>query len=243
MNQKPTILVADDSRAFLMYISVLLNRMYYVVIPVESGKETIELSEKIRPHVIMLDIDMPKMDGMMVLKHLKNDLFTRDIPVIMMDAQGKENIRAECFRLGCTGYIKKPVELLALHEALTACFALRGGNKRKHLRTVYTKKVMLTYRETMSEHQTQNLSVGGAYIVKKEPLPPGMDLTVELPLRNDRLVRLDGTVLYTKSSSGQVLEIAPGMAVGFKNISERDRAILNEYITYSLTRDLPGIKF
>jgi len=240
MNRKPAILVGNDNRTFRMYVSLLLNRMSYDVISAESGQEALRLSRRIDPDVILLDQGMPGIGGEPVLGLLKNDPFTLHIPVIMMLGGGGMGSPEEFRKLGCSGFIHKPIQLVELHEVLTQCFALKGGNKRKHLRTQYTAKVAVRQNGTAREHNAKSLSVGGVYIYGEEPLPVGTQVVVDLPLGQRDRATLNGSVLYTRGVYSKDFEPSPGMAIAFSNVSSQETSRLRDFITYSLTRDLPA---
>ena len=71
-----------------------------------------------RPYLLLLDINMPKMDGMEVLRRLKGDPGTRNIPVIMLTTTDDPQEVAACYRLGCNFYIAKPMGFEAFSETL-----------------------------------------------------------------------------------------------------------------------------
>lgn len=240
LSRKPAILVGNDNRTFRMYVSVLLNRMSYDVISAESGQDTLRLSRRIDPDVILLDQSMPGTGGQPLLSLLKNDPFTLHIPVIMMMGGGAEGSTEELRSLGCSGFIHKPIDLVEVHEVLTQCFALKGGNKRRHLRTEYTEKVEVRTDGASREHTAKSLSVGGVYLYGEEPLPVGTKVVVDLPLRHRDCTTLKGSVLYNRGVYAKDIEPSAGMAIGFSNVSVREASRLRDFITYSLTRDLPA---
>ena len=71
-----------------------------------------------RPYLLLLDINMPKLDGIEVLRRLKADPATRAIPIIMLTTTDDPREVAECYRLGCNFYIAKPMGFEAFSETL-----------------------------------------------------------------------------------------------------------------------------
>lgn len=117
-----TILVIDDGREnrdFVIEYILLPNG--YTALAAADGKEGVELALERRPDLILLDLQMPRMNGIDVLKFLNARQV--DIPVILMTFHGSEEIAVEVYRLGVRDYVKKPytVEemLAAIERSLT----------------------------------------------------------------------------------------------------------------------------
>jgi putative two-component system response regulator len=109
MEEKPRILVADDQPDNLLIIEDLLSDRYEVH-TVEDGQQVLDfIAGRTLPDLILLDVVMPRVDGHAVIRHLKADPRTRDIPVIFLT--GKDSMADEQigFNLGAVDYIAKPV--------------------------------------------------------------------------------------------------------------------------------------
>jgi CheY-like chemotaxis protein len=235
------LLLVDDNETFLMYISILLHRMgFKKVIPADNGVDALKLLRIVTPDAVLLDISMPQMDGVTVLRHIKGDTLTSNIPVIMLTIASDRKSYEECQRLGCSGYLTKPVKLIELNQTLYSCISANSDCKsRQFLRTPFNKKVAVTHNEMTEELFAVNLSQRGIYIRKKNPFPAGTEVIVSLPLRDEKsTLNLKGTVIYTKDISGDVFKIPPGMAVEFKQLTSNDSSMLMTYITELLTKDI-----
>ena len=81
MEARPIAIVVDDSKPFLMYLSILLNRMNLEVLPVNNTAEGIEISRVTRPSLITMDMMMPDMDGLEALHVIRGDSELADLPV------------------------------------------------------------------------------------------------------------------------------------------------------------------
>lgn len=236
--RKKTVLVADDSETFVMYFSLLLKRLGFDVIPAENGLEAIKLIKVTEPNLVMLDIKMPVMDGLTALRMIKGDKRTAEVPVIMVTTDFKEETIKECKQLGCSGYITKPVNIAKIHEVLQECLYSPMGFKRRHVRTSYTKKVSLIYKEKTFELYASTLSEGGIYITKKDPFPVGSEVKVILYLGEGKELHINATVIYVKGVYGDLFKTPPGMALEFKTLSDRDSLVLRNYVKKMLTDDI-----
>jgi DNA-binding response OmpR family regulator len=102
------ILIIDDSPMQLKLAGMYLAKEDFVVLNAESGKEGIEKAEQEKPDLIILDIEMPEMDGLETLKMLKSYPTTSHIDVLMCSSVKKEEVINEAIKLGAKGYLNKP---------------------------------------------------------------------------------------------------------------------------------------
>lgn len=108
MSDKNLILAVDDEPDILNLLKFNLKKANYTVITATDGEEALLLAAQKTPDLILLDVMLPNMDGMGVLKALKKDSSTENIPVIMLTAKGEELDRVLGFELGADDYITKP---------------------------------------------------------------------------------------------------------------------------------------
>ena len=233
------ILIVDDSETFLMYVAILLRRMGYdKIIPASNGLEALKLLRILMPDIVILDITMPQMDGVTVLRHIKGDEHTSKIPVIMASFKSDRKSHEECERLGCSGYITKPVRITELNDALNQYITYEGGKKRKFLRTTFEKKVAITYNGIMNEHRAVSLSEGGIFIRTRDPFQVGKEIELSIPLSDERTIHVKGIVIYVKGISGDIFKIPPGVAIKFKDLTSDNAAQLHSCIKELLTGDI-----
>ena len=107
---KINILIVDDSISNIVYVEALLESIYanYNVVKAHSGKEALQTVAKEKIDLIILDIEMPEMDGFQVAKALKSDESTRDIPVVFLTAHTK--LRTKGLEIGAVDYLTKPID-------------------------------------------------------------------------------------------------------------------------------------
>jgi len=106
----PDILIIDDTLANLQLLTDILKEEGYRVRPALSGEVALQSARRKPPHLVLLDIKMPDMDGFEVCRHLKNDAATRDIPVIFISALSDTQDKLQAFRAGGVDYITKPFQ-------------------------------------------------------------------------------------------------------------------------------------
>ena len=107
INQQPTILIVDDMITNILILSDLLKDEYDIKIA-KSGLKAIEIANSQNIDLILLDIEMPKMNGYEVCKNLKNSEKTKNIPIIFVTARNSETDEEEGLNLRAIDYITKP---------------------------------------------------------------------------------------------------------------------------------------
>ena len=105
---KERILVVDDEEDILELVKFNLSREGYDVVIAASGEKAIDLARKAPPHLIVLDLMLPGIDGLEVTRLLKNNPETRQIPIVMLTAKGEEPDVVAGLELGADDYVTKP---------------------------------------------------------------------------------------------------------------------------------------
>lgn len=126
--KKVRVLLADDNKDHLFLIERALNDIpeaNFDVSKVENGVEVLdfvfkrgEYESNPRPHLILLDLKMPKLDGFEVLEKLKGDADLRTIPVVVLSSSDRQEDINAAYRLGGNSYVRKPAGPLGLREGL-----------------------------------------------------------------------------------------------------------------------------
>jgi CheY-like chemotaxis protein len=115
-----TILVADDKESSRELIRVVLERSGYHVQEAADGHEALEQARSTVPDLILLDLQMPRLDGFAVLKELRQDAHFRELPVVALTAYAMHGDREKALEAGFTSYMTKPVNLLELRRHVAA---------------------------------------------------------------------------------------------------------------------------
>jgi len=118
MSANKKILVADDDSRNRKLLETLLGADGYVVTAVNSGQATLDAVANERPDLILLDLMMPGMDGFEVVRRLKIDADTRDIPIVMVTALDDTGSRLRLLSAGVADLIAKPIDRWQLKERL-----------------------------------------------------------------------------------------------------------------------------
>ncbi|KXK14230.1 MAG: response regulator [Fimbriimonadaceae bacterium] len=116
------ILVCDDERNIVRLIQVNLERHGYQVVTAFDGKEGLEKIKSEKPNMVVLDVMMPYMDGFEVLKAIRRDPETENLPVIMLTAKAQDKDVFEGYHFGADMYLTKPfnpAELIAFVKRIS----------------------------------------------------------------------------------------------------------------------------
>lgn len=150
---KSDILIVDDTPANLTLLSDMLKEKEYKVRAVPSGKLALSASKNVPPDLILLDINMPNMNGYEVCSKLKEDEDLEDIPVLFISALSDMNDKIEAFKKGGVDYITKPFhreEVLARVETHLKITHLVKAQKG-HLKQIQSDYQKLKDLESMKD--------------------------------------------------------------------------------------------
>ncbi|CAN5735641.1 response regulator [soil metagenome] len=105
-----TVLLVEDNEDHWTIYRVLLEYVGYQVLLAGEGYEALRKAREEKPHIILMDISIPGIDGWEVTRILKADPDTASIPIVALTAHASEAARKRCEEVGCDGYLAKPVE-------------------------------------------------------------------------------------------------------------------------------------
>jgi DNA-binding response OmpR family regulator len=124
--KKKKILVVDDEDDILHFLELVLKEKGYDVVTAENGHDALTTAQIEKPDLVLLDIMMPQMDGWEVLKLLRVDEETADIPVAMLSARTEAKDRVQGLQEGAIDYICKPFSLQELLGKIETIFSQIG---------------------------------------------------------------------------------------------------------------------
>jgi two-component system cell cycle response regulator DivK len=106
---KDKILVIEDNDQNLYLVTFILEKHGYQVHAAQDGQEGVARAATLMPDLILLDIQLPGMDGYAVARHLRENPALSSVPIIAVTSYAMTGDREKAFAAGCTGYIEKPI--------------------------------------------------------------------------------------------------------------------------------------
>lgn len=149
----PKVLVVDNNPQMLRHISTLLTRTGFSYGYIAHSDHLFPRLEDEVFDLILLEVNMPKIDGITLLKKLKDHNLFKDIPVIMLTSDKNDRLMAECFAVGAKDFIVKPVNELALKSRIASTLA-----QQETLKQIEDGKIKLEQLNTRLQDQNDLLS-------------------------------------------------------------------------------------
>jgi DNA-binding response OmpR family regulator len=119
--EKKKVLAVDDEPNILMSIEFILEMEGYEVYTAHDGEEALEVAKRVRPDVILLDINMPRKDGYEVCRLLREEKDMAGTKVIMLTAKGQTLEKKKGLEVGADEYVTKPFSAEDLLQKIQAC--------------------------------------------------------------------------------------------------------------------------
>jgi len=124
-----TILYIEDNPLNMRLVRKILSSLGYNMIEAMDGLTGLDLAARERPDLILVDVNLPNIDGLEITQRLKADRELSYIPVVALTANAMHGDRERCLSAGCDGYIAKPVAKLELKNTLAHFLAPKGKNQ------------------------------------------------------------------------------------------------------------------
>lgn len=121
------ILVVDDSRTALMVELMALRSGPFEIVTAGDGEEAIAKVRAERPDLVLLDLVMPRMDGLEACRRLREDPSTRTTPIIMVTTRGEMDSIEAGYASGCSDYVTKPIDRTELLAKVNSLLGLAQG--------------------------------------------------------------------------------------------------------------------
>ncbi|CAM4128894.1 GGDEF domain-containing response regulator [Pseudoalteromonas byunsanensis] len=119
VNSSPTILIVEDDEINYLVLESILSKSYRTA-RCASGLECMEYCQSHQPDIILMDVEMPVMNGLETCKLLKQSDFTKDIPIIFVTSHHQDHEQTRCWQAGGSDFVIKPVNALTLMHRVEA---------------------------------------------------------------------------------------------------------------------------
>jgi len=142
------ILYIEDNAASRMLVRRILEAQGYIVLEAEDGLSGLRVAQTEAPDLILMDINLPDLDGYAVTTKLKGMVELRNTPIIALTANVMEGDRERSLVAGCDGYIPKPIEVSKLATQIEEFL----GGQRETLRDSQERQYLREYRDRLVDH-------------------------------------------------------------------------------------------
>jgi two-component system chemotaxis response regulator CheY len=105
----PTVLLVDDARTILMTVGMMLTRHGFTVVTAGDGREALDLLATTTPDLIITDLNMPRMDGLTLVKEVRRLPRFGATPILLLTTENRQERRDEAKVAGATGWLHKPL--------------------------------------------------------------------------------------------------------------------------------------
>ena len=225
----PKILLVDDTKMLLEIIKSYLINSSVQVFTALNGKEAIEVARKERPDLVVLDQNMPIMNGTECCMAIRKDSLLKKIPIIMMSSRATQEDRELFKQAGCDDFMAKPLErqrfLAKLHAFLPI---VEQREARVPCRTEVTMEIAGTYICGICE----DISMHGLYVATdfKAAVASNISLRFRLPGKTDSpLITAKGRIAWLNCAGHRIKPyLPPGFGVEFSEITGEGLAILRK---------------
>jgi len=157
--EKGNLLVVDDNRVNRLLVARTLEQLGHRVAFAENGRQALDALRAHGADLVLLDIEMPEMNGYQTLEALRADAKLRDIPVVMMSSVEEVDSVARCIEMGAEDYLFKPVNAVLLRARVAA--SLEKKRLRDQHRELFRKFATTEVAEELLE---TGLALGGKYV-------------------------------------------------------------------------------
>ncbi len=222
---KTTVLIADDLKFFLEVEKSFLQRGGFEVLTADTGQKAVELAREKQPQLILIDLEMPKMDGASACAAMRREPVLAQTPIIIMSATGTPENRERCLKAGCTEFVAKPQKP---EELLGIVARILSVKQRESARITVVFNVTGSHGARQVIGQARNLSEKGLLLETSSPLSVGSVLELEFFLPKTRYaVKAKGEVTHADQTPGGGHQAG----VRFIDPSQNDQEQILDYVT------------
>jgi CheY-like chemotaxis protein len=120
---RPTILVVDDFDDTRLLLRTWLRKKGYRVVEAENGNEAVAKAREVEPDLIIMDVEMPELDGLSATRKIREVKDSAVLPIIAVSAYGADQFREQALAAGCNEYVSTPFEPDELEKLIHSLIA------------------------------------------------------------------------------------------------------------------------
>jgi CheY-like chemotaxis protein len=121
------ILVVDDAADNLAMISLALQQQGYKVVTAANGEDAVTVASQTQPNLILMDINLPELDGLGATRRIRENEALREVPVVVVTAFGTEGFQRAAYDVGASGYLTKPIDLDRMNLLIARLLSPEGS--------------------------------------------------------------------------------------------------------------------
>ncbi|MBN2223368.1 MAG: response regulator [Deltaproteobacteria bacterium] len=227
---KTKILIVDDVKFFLDVQEGMLDRIDCDILTARSGLDALKVIKKEKPQLVLLDYNMPDLTGDKACEIIKGDPRFRDIPIIILSSDHKDDIKSRCLSAGADHYLTKPIDRTEFTQAVGKLLKNRGS--LYYPRALLRTEVYVRNMGEVKRYSSVDISVTGIFLETDDPLPIQktytVHFTIPIPKRD---VRAEARVMkIVTAEDREKLGLFSGMALEFLNLDLEDRKYIDTYV-------------
>ncbi len=229
-NDKPVkILLVDDMRNFLDLEISFLRRSDVKILTAEDGVEALKITKAEKPDIVLLDIEMPRMDGIQVCRIIKSDPSLKHIPVVMVTSTNRYE---EAMNAGANDFWKKPIFEKDFLEGIKKFVPIKERVEER-----IPVGLQVDYRVGEDKNKvvqafTANISKGGMFLITRDTLPVGSVLELEIHLPDGK-VKAKGEVVREVKEEEEGLYTS-GMGIKLISFENDGKKVYEDFIESKL---------
>lgn len=232
---KATILYIEDDKGSQRLVKRVLENQGYTVFVAGEGLEGISIAHREQPNLILMDINLPTMDGQEITTRLRSLPNFSDIPIVAVTANISPGSRQQALAAGCTGFLTKPIDVATFPQQVESFLtgemdSLPQAERNQHLE-IYAQRLVHRLEEKIRELETANKQLRELDQMKSDfIILVSHELRTPLTLISGYAYLLkERTDRENEEHSQAVIDIANGLSMGVERLGQ----VVNEIISVS----------
>jgi len=212
------LLIVDDMKSFLNLEQTFLRRADCSIHTATTGLEAIKVAQEIHPDIILLDVEMPELNGIETTRILQNQTKLKGIPIIIVSSTKRKD---EALKAGAKEFLQKPIDENTFLSTILKYVPLKI---RKDERREFSSPCSIVFEGSKYEGKTKDVSISGILLETDVPLEIGSHLEISFS------IPLDHQKKEIKAEAIVVRKAKDGYGLGFFDISEGAKIYLKEFV-------------